>query len=237
MSIIRPENKQVVNPETGRLNLEWDAYFSRFEKILDYIGASQGDILYRGANNWQALGSGIANQRLITKGASANPVYGGGVITIASGSLPSAASFDITNIPNHYLHLNLFISNISHNSGADQRPVVRASTDNGSTFNTGSYRNSSVNTYNSTVFTSPSTDSMISDIVTRASSSSWNISLDIFNYHGGSYPMYIMGMDVSGVAFYSMIGHFFNSSAINALRITFSSVSIDSGTYALFGFL
>src|SRR4030065_633920 len=113
MSIIRPENKQVVNPETGRLNLEWDAYFSRFEKILDYIGASQGDILY---------------------------------------------------------------------SGADQRPVVRASTDNGSTFNTGSYRNSSVNTYNSTVFTSPSTDSMISDIVTRASSSSWKISLDIFNY-------------------------------------------------------
>jgi hypothetical protein len=31
---IRPANKQLVDPKTGRLNLEWDAYFARLEQLL-----------------------------------------------------------------------------------------------------------------------------------------------------------------------------------------------------------
>lgn len=31
---IRPANKQIIDPGTGRLNLEWDAYFARLEQLL-----------------------------------------------------------------------------------------------------------------------------------------------------------------------------------------------------------
>jgi hypothetical protein len=30
----RPANKRIIDPETGRLNLEWDAYFARLEQLL-----------------------------------------------------------------------------------------------------------------------------------------------------------------------------------------------------------
>ena len=31
----RPQNKQIIDPQTGRLALEWDAYFNRLERALD----------------------------------------------------------------------------------------------------------------------------------------------------------------------------------------------------------
>lgn len=33
-ALVRPKNKQIVDPQTGRLDLEWDAYFSRLEALL-----------------------------------------------------------------------------------------------------------------------------------------------------------------------------------------------------------
>lgn len=32
--LVRPQNKQIVNPATGRLDLEWDAYFARLEQLV-----------------------------------------------------------------------------------------------------------------------------------------------------------------------------------------------------------
>jgi|SRR5271170_1782139 len=42
---------------------------------LDSIGSTQGDILYRGATAWSALGPGTAGQILSTGGAGANPSW------------------------------------------------------------------------------------------------------------------------------------------------------------------
>lgn len=45
-------------------------------QLLDWIGsAAQGDILYRGAANWERLAAGTAGLPLITKGAGQNPAW------------------------------------------------------------------------------------------------------------------------------------------------------------------
>lgn len=43
--------------------------------ILDVLGASQGDILYRGANGWVVLPPGVAGQQLTTGGPGADPSW------------------------------------------------------------------------------------------------------------------------------------------------------------------
>lgn len=45
------------------------------EEILDQIGATQGQILYRGAAEWDPLAVGTARQVLMTGGAAANPSW------------------------------------------------------------------------------------------------------------------------------------------------------------------
>ncbi len=160
----------------------------------------------------------------------------GGATVIASGSLPAAAALDITGIPSTYAYLTLLINGMSHNSGSNQRPVVQASIDNGSSFDTTSYRLSSINLFNSTTFIAPPiTTSMGTDRTARGAAQAWSFNLNIFNYHGGSFPLFLMGLDVSGTELLSQIGHFFNVSAINALRITFTGGNIDAGSYVLYG--
>lgn len=52
-------------------------------EVLDFISsAAQGDLLYRGASAWARLGAGTALQVLQTQGASANPQWGTGVVTL-----------------------------------------------------------------------------------------------------------------------------------------------------------
>lgn len=43
--------------------------------ILDVLGSSRGNILYRGANGWTVLPPGIAGQQLTTNGAGADPSW------------------------------------------------------------------------------------------------------------------------------------------------------------------
>lgn len=57
--------------------------------ILDAVFTStQGSILYRGASNWAALGSGTSGQVLNTGGGAANPSWGG----VAAAQLPAPSS-------------------------------------------------------------------------------------------------------------------------------------------------
>lgn len=51
-------------------------------QILDFIGATQGQILYKSATTWAVLAPGTAGQVLQTNGAAANPSW----VTPASGS-------------------------------------------------------------------------------------------------------------------------------------------------------
>lgn len=41
--INRPPNKQIVDPQTGRLTLEWDAFFATLERALNAV--SQGSLV------------------------------------------------------------------------------------------------------------------------------------------------------------------------------------------------
>lgn len=51
--------------------------------ILDFIGgATQGDILYRGASGWSRLGAGTSGYFLQTQGASANPAWAAGGVSL-----------------------------------------------------------------------------------------------------------------------------------------------------------
>lgn len=59
--------------------------------ILDLIGATQGDILYRNASNWTVLAPGSNGQILTSGGPSANPAWsavGSGTVTSVGLSLP-----------------------------------------------------------------------------------------------------------------------------------------------------
>lgn len=63
--------------------------------VLDFIGGTQGDILYRGASSWSVLAPGTSGQFLKTQGAAANPTWDNpaGSGTVTSVSVVSANGF------------------------------------------------------------------------------------------------------------------------------------------------
>lgn len=68
--------------------------------VLDIIGATQGDILYRSASGWSALAPGNSGQILTSGGAAANPAWsavGSGTVQSVGLSLPGI--FTVTNSP------------------------------------------------------------------------------------------------------------------------------------------
>lgn len=74
--------------------------FKGLSDVLDDLGATEGDILYRSASGWVVLGPGTAGQVLTTGGTGADPAWaagggggGGGHPYEAFGVLPLAASF------------------------------------------------------------------------------------------------------------------------------------------------
>jgi hypothetical protein len=61
--------------------------------IIDTIGATQGDILYRDSSVWKVLAPGTSGQVLQSGGASANPSW----LTISGGSVPYFEVYRSTN--------------------------------------------------------------------------------------------------------------------------------------------
>lgn len=63
-------------------------------QVLDFVGSTQGQLVYRGASNWTVLNPGTAGQALLTGGPAANPAWGsaGGVVLLASGTFTSVAT-------------------------------------------------------------------------------------------------------------------------------------------------
>ena len=52
--------------------------------ILDIVGSTEGDILYRGASNWAVLAPGTSGQVLQTTGAGSTPQWGNSVTSVAT---------------------------------------------------------------------------------------------------------------------------------------------------------
>jgi hypothetical protein len=56
-------------------------------QLLDWIGsAAQGDLLYRDSSSWARLAAGTSGKILRTNGASANPSWYGGVVSLTDGA-------------------------------------------------------------------------------------------------------------------------------------------------------
>lgn len=90
--------------------------FAALSAILDSLGATQGDILYRDAAAWKALAPGTAGQVLSTGAAGANPSWitpagGGGALALISEVVTagSQASVTFSAIPATYRDLEIHI--------------------------------------------------------------------------------------------------------------------------------
>lgn len=84
-------NGNLVQVNSGATGLQ----FSSFSSVLDTLGNTQGDIIYRGSAGWTTLNPGISGYVLTTKGTGANPVWAassgssvGGVLPLVTGDLP-----------------------------------------------------------------------------------------------------------------------------------------------------
>jgi len=209
-------------------------------QLLDWIGsAAQGDVLYRGSSAWARLAAGTSGQFLQTQGTGANPqwatVSGGGITTIASGSLPAATTQPLTDIPATYAYLILKLTGASSNTGTRQ-PLVRASTDNGS-----SYDSTAAN-YAGTIYNSiglalgNTTLASLGESADGAASVTWDATINLFGYQSGPEMTYLSRFRTSVGIEYHIRGTYRSTSAVNALQILWNgSGNFDAGTYALYG--
>lgn len=147
---------------------------------------------------------------------------GGGITTIASGSL-SGASVEITSIPATYSYLALRVAGASHNGGSSQRLVAHVSTNNGSSYDAtaGSYQSTN------------GIDENLIDMIAQNSGATISADAALFAYQAGplaAFQSYATGNNPNS-GFY--VG---STAAINALRLRWSGgASFDAGTYALYG--
>ena len=196
---------------------------------------TRGDIITRGASSNGRLALGASGAALVSDGTDL--VFGspaGGVTTIASGSLPAAATQNITSIPATYAHLVLYLSGVSFDT-ATRDIRVSVSTDNGSSFDTtaANYVGYSISGVPALANWSIGSLGGASNI---AAAATLNMQLTIFNYQGGMNPLSIMRWVSGATEARNTINYVGSTSAINGLQIFISgSGSFDAGTYALYG--
>jgi hypothetical protein len=206
-------------------------------QLLDFIGsAAHGDILFRGESAWQRLPAGALNQRLLTKATGANPAWGGGRQTIASGSLAGATT-DLLNIPNSYSMLHLGVNNVSFDT-ASRALLIHADSDNGASFDT--------NTANySIIVFSGSVAPVFSNLASLADAGVNNNVADVtfanlyfFSYQGSGVTLVISSTSSSGGGSRYQLGLWFGGASINAVRLLLNgSGNFDGGTYTLHAIL
>ena len=80
-----------------------DPGWATVSAVLDNIGSTQGQVLYRGASSWSVLSPGTSGQFLETQGASANPQWqtvGGTISGLTTNAIVTAASSTTVQTPN-----------------------------------------------------------------------------------------------------------------------------------------
>jgi hypothetical protein len=162
---------------------------------------------------------------------------GGGITEITSGSLPAAATLDITDIPSTFAYLVLFLDGISSGTNTRQ-PLVQVDSDNGASFDTtvGNYSGYTVS--HVPAVAAKALASLI-ESVNESGGVTWDIVLILHNYQGGTFPLaqFQVRNGQGGTARYTGQCMYAGTlSPINALRILWSgSGDFDAGTYALYG--
>lgn len=64
--------------------------------VLDVIGSTEGDILYRGASNWSVLAPGTSGQFLQTPGAGSTPSWASAVTSVGAAGLATGGPITST---------------------------------------------------------------------------------------------------------------------------------------------
>ena len=204
-------------------------------QLLDFIGSpAQGDLLFRDASAWARLGAGLNRQKLIARGAGANPVWGGGLEVIASGNIPAASTLDILNIPQHFSMLHLNVNNVSFNTDA-RSLIVQGSTNNGSSFDTtaSNYALFLMQNNAAPIFVSGASMIAPGDNL-LASSADTFVNLLIFSYQH-SVRIGLSATFSSGGGSRWVLSQWFGAGAsMNALRLGLNgSGAFDGGSYSL----
>lgn len=167
-------------------------------------------------------------------------VVGGGITTIASGSLPAATTQSFTSIAATYSYLMLHVAGASC-ATSTRHPMVVFDTDNGASYDTtaASY---SVLAGGGETWLDAAEASAIAGSVTlptdQANTVTWTFTLIIRNYQGGGFANYTAYVkDSSGTDKVFVNGFFVGSTAaINAIQIKWNGTgNFDAGTYALYG--
>ncbi len=230
-----------------RLQLMWNAFNSltatqasdaaSLQSAIDAVDVltTRGDLLVRGASANQRLAIGAAKTVPTSDGTDVSWVAMGGIETIvATTSLPSDVSVDIAGIPATYSYLILHITGASSDT-ATRAIMVQASTDNGGTFDSTAANYPGYYAQATPTFTNNGLASLMGG-GTVAAAAATTVSLKLFAYQGGSFPVAEASITGGGTNYTSSVHYIGSTSAINALRILWNSTgSFDAGTYALFG--
>lgn len=83
---------------------QWTTFTANIQALLDSIGSTRGDVLFRGAGGWSVLAPGTAGQVLTTGGAGADPSWaaggggggGSGLFNQVMSATPTSAGTGLT---------------------------------------------------------------------------------------------------------------------------------------------
>ena len=208
------------------------------QAAIDLLAASSfsnpmtttGDMIYR-TTVPARLAIGTANQILRTNSGATAPNWTNGYLAVASGSLPAAATQDVT-IPAGYS--DILISWDAVSSGTATREFqIRVSTDGGSTYD------STAANYGGTVMNAltpvlgPKARATIIESATVTAAQTFAGSAVISGYASGAYKTFTSHTQAA-TGQYSNIGTYRSTSAITNIRFQWDgSGNFDAGTYVV----
>jgi hypothetical protein len=181
-----------------------------------------------------SIGTGLSlSGGTLSNTVTTNP---GGATLIASGTL-SGSTVTFTSLAATYAYLVLQLTGLSFDSiTGSPAPLVQASTNNGSSYDTtaGNYSGSYVTGATAAAMTQASM--VQSDPITNAGDT-FTATVTILGYQGGTHPSFrARAVRNAGTPYHSTGNYIGSTSAINALRVYFDGTrTFDAGTYALYG--
>ena len=181
----------------------------------------------------QSLATGLPGQLLGQASGSALPAWANRGVVIASGSMGTGATLDVTNIPQTYANIGVYFDGVSCDT-ATREFQIRASNNNGSSFS------STTTDYRGINWTSPSTmaakaRATLTETATQAAAAVRTGSLLIFGYSAFTYPNFL-SFSNDGATLWVNQGQLVLT-GINALRFQWdASGNFDSGSYIIVGF-
>jgi len=180
-------------------------------EVMDMVGGTRGQILYRGASGWAALSPSTAGYVLRDGGSGADPSWVGGMTLLASGSGAGSAAVDLT-LPSGYKSFKLILRNFVPATTTNYLSV-RVSTNNGSSYPSSAgnyaYMLSNVNTSGTQTNFGATNTSMVLNASSMVNTTGWPAQVDAtINPGNAATPGSMSGNIVFGDGSGSQGGYF-----------------------------